>query len=111
MAAPMNRRQFAQAAGWTALSASRVLGANDRIRLGTIGTGGRCRATMNAANTIGGCEIVAMNDVNVARLRKTKDLAPPRAKGLRHLRAVPGDKSRGAGAICAPGHWHGPKPT
>jgi|YNPMSStandDraft_1061717.scaffolds.fasta_scaffold58612_3 hypothetical protein len=36
----VSRRSFL-GAGWSAASASRVLGANERIRLGVIGTGGR----------------------------------------------------------------------
>lgn len=104
----MNRRQFAQAAGWTALSAGRVLGANDRVRLGAIGTGGRCRYLMNAANKVGGCEIVAINDVNVARLRKAKDLAVAGAKEHRDYRAVLDDKSIDAVLIGSPDHWHVP---
>ncbi len=46
----MERRQFvrnaAGVAGWTALSAARVLGANDRIFAGIIGCGGRGRTVM-----------------------------------------------------------------
>lgn len=37
------RRAFLQGAGLTAASYSRVLGANDRVRIGGIGLGGRCR--------------------------------------------------------------------
>ena len=36
-----HRRQFVQAALATAASYGRIYGANDRIRIGAIGTGGR----------------------------------------------------------------------
>jgi predicted dehydrogenase len=48
--------------GITAASAMRVLGANDRIRLGIIGSGGRGRYLMTCANTAGGIEWVAAAD-------------------------------------------------
>src|SRR5574338_1449134 len=47
---------------WTALSASRVLGANDRIRLGIIGSGGRGQHLMRMANQAGGIQWVAICD-------------------------------------------------
>lgn len=46
----------------TAASAARVAGANDRIRLGIIGTGGRGTYLMKAANSVGGHEWVAVCD-------------------------------------------------
>ena len=42
----MERRDFVAATAWTALSASRVLGANDRVIVGLIGCGGRGRLVM-----------------------------------------------------------------
>jgi predicted dehydrogenase len=47
---------------WTAVSASRVFGANERIRLGVIGTGGRGQHLMRMANQAGGIEWVALCD-------------------------------------------------
>ena len=46
----------------SALSASRVLGANDRVRIGVIGTGGRGSHLINMAKKAGGCEFVAISD-------------------------------------------------
>lgn len=57
----------------TALSASRVLGANDRIRLGVIGSGGRGRHLMNKANEAGNIQWVALADAyDVQRNRAEK---------------------------------------
>ncbi|HWR54387.1 MAG TPA: hypothetical protein VN428_24985, partial [Bryobacteraceae bacterium] len=56
-----SRRTFLAGAA-TAASASRVLGANDRVRLGVIGTGGRGSHLMNVANEVGGHEWVAVCD-------------------------------------------------
>jgi hypothetical protein len=59
----MERREFirdaAATAGWTALSASRVLGANDRVLLGLIGSGGRGRWVSTGLLKAPGTEIVA----------------------------------------------------
>ena len=60
------RRTFL-ASSVTALSASRILGANDRIRLGIIGTGGRGSYLMSEANKCGGIEWVAVCDAWDAR--------------------------------------------
>jgi predicted dehydrogenase len=46
----------------TAASASRVLGANDRVRVGSIGTGGRGQHLIRMAKAAGGCEFVAVCD-------------------------------------------------
>ncbi|MBM3748255.1 MAG: gfo/Idh/MocA family oxidoreductase, partial [Acidobacteria bacterium] len=54
----VSRRAFVT----TAAAAARVLGANERIRLGIIGTGGRGSYLMNVANKVGGIEWVAVCD-------------------------------------------------
>jgi len=56
----VSRRGFVGA--MTAASASRVLGANDRIRLGVIGSGGRGRYLMSCANTAGNIQWAAVAD-------------------------------------------------
>src|SRR5512144_2375363 len=57
----LSRRVF-MAGGATAASALRVAGANDRVRLGIIGTGGRGSYLMRAANSVGGIQWVAVCD-------------------------------------------------
>ncbi len=57
----MNRRQFlGAAAALPLLDPKRVLGANDRIRLGFIGTGGRGRWLLGYE--LPGAEVVAVAD-------------------------------------------------
>ena len=51
MDSTVSRRGFVGA--MTASSAARVMGANDRIRLGVIGSGGRGRYLMTCANKAG----------------------------------------------------------
>lgn len=55
-----SRRGFMGA--MTAASAARVMGANDRIRLGIVGSGGRGRYLMGNANKAGGIQWVAVAD-------------------------------------------------
>jgi predicted dehydrogenase len=67
----VSRRGFVGAL--TAASAGRVLGANDRIRLGAIGTGGRGRYLMSCANKAGNIQWVAVADAyDVQRERAEK---------------------------------------
>jgi hypothetical protein len=48
-----NRRSFLIASGLTALASSRAFGANDTIRIGVIGAGGRMRNLLDAADESG----------------------------------------------------------
>ncbi|HWR35724.1 MAG TPA: Gfo/Idh/MocA family oxidoreductase [Clostridia bacterium] len=71
MSTTVSRRGFVGA--MTAASAGRVLGANDRIRLGAIGTGGRGRYLMSNANKAGNIQWVAVADAyDVQRDRAEK---------------------------------------
>ena len=67
----LSRRTFLA----TAASASRVLGANDRIRLGIIGTGGRGSYLMSSANKAGGIQWVAVCDAWDERRQKARKLS------------------------------------
>ena len=55
----------------TAASAARVFGANDRIRLGLVGAGGRGNHLVNMANAIRGIDWAAVCDVWDERRDKT----------------------------------------
>ena len=72
----VTRRDFVGA--MTAASTSRILGANDRIRLGVIGSGGRGRYLMQCANAAGGIQWVAVADAyDVQRDRAEKVAGVP----------------------------------
>ncbi|MGE5568606.1 MAG: Gfo/Idh/MocA family protein [Rhodospirillales bacterium] len=70
---PLTRRGFLAAS--TAASQMRVLGANDRVRLGIVGTGGRGSYLMGIANKIGGIEWVAVCDAWDVRRDRAAALA------------------------------------
>src|ERR1044071_753938 len=62
----MNRRDFAKTAGVataSALSASRVMGANDRVRIGFIGLGNRGDQVLSAFLEHKDCEVAAVCDI------------------------------------------------
>jgi predicted dehydrogenase len=92
----------------TAASASRVLGANDRIRVGVIGTGGRGRYLMRELNKIGGVEWVAVCDVyDVRRAQAAKEAGAPVKEYADH-RQVLAHRDIDAVIVATPDHWHAP---
>ena len=59
-----NRRSFLIASGLTALASTKVLGANDILRVGVIGAGGRMNTLLDCAEKSGTpFQIVAVSDV------------------------------------------------
>src|ERR1700747_1848547 len=69
------RRSFIIASGLTALAATRVLGANDTLRIGVIGAGGRMGDLLNAADKAGPYQLVAVSDVYGPHLDAVKQRA------------------------------------
>ena len=106
---PPNRRSFLVATGLTALASTRVLGANDTLRIGVIGAGGRMNDLLNAADRAGNYpyQIVAISDVYGPR----RDAVRERSKGLAtthgDFREVL-DQQLDAVFIGSPDHWHVP---
>jgi predicted dehydrogenase len=102
-----NRRQFLKAtAAVTALSQSRVLGANNRIRLGAIGTGHRCRYLLQVVNKVGDADIQAVCDVYRPNADEAKEKSAPHAATYADYRRVLDRKDLDAVVIGAPDHWH-----
>jgi len=56
----LTRRSFLITSGLTALASTRVVGANDRLRLGVIGAGHRMKLLLDCADKAGACQIVSM---------------------------------------------------
>ena len=73
-----NRRSFLIASGLTALASTKVLGANDTLRVGVIGAGERMTTLLDSADSTGiPYEIVAVSDVYGPR----RDAVKARAAG------------------------------
>lgn len=107
--ARISRRTFAKTAGVataTALSARRVVGANDRIRVGFIGVGNRGDQVLSAFLEHKDCEVAAVCDIYrpyVEFAAKKIGGAPKLYKDYRELLA---NKDLDAAVIVTPDHWH-----
>jgi predicted dehydrogenase len=82
-----------------------VLGANDRIRFGLIGAGGRGKEIFRAALQCANVEAVAVADVYTRRLDEAKAIVPA-VKTHKDFRHVLDDKSIDAVLIATPQHQH-----
>jgi predicted dehydrogenase len=103
----MQRRQFVTAGALTAVSASRVAGANDRVVVALIGCGGRGRLVMRGLLQEPGTELAAAGDVYLPNAeRASNDLAGGRAKTLQDFRRLLEVKDVDAVMISTPDHWH-----
>ena len=103
-----NRRSFLIAGGLTAFASTKAFGANDRLRVGIIGAGGRMGQLLNAAESSGvPFEIASVSDVYAPR-REAVTKRPSATAATNHMdfRGVLDDKSIDAVIIATPDHWH-----
>jgi len=109
MKAETNRRMFLKSTvALTALSCPRIVGANNRIRLGLIGAGRRGTYVTECCLKTGGSELVAICDVyEPHRLAAQQKLAPQASLHLDHHEVLD-RKDVDAVLICTPDHWHVP---
>jgi predicted dehydrogenase len=91
---------------YSALSAAKILGSNDRIRLGAIGTGGRTRYLMGQLLKLDGNEQVAVCDVYEPHLLQASSLIGGHAKSYGDYRQLLESKDVDAVVIGSPDHWH-----
>ncbi len=89
--------------GW--VPAGRILGANDRVRFGLIGAGGRGQAIFKAAIKAPNTEAAAVADVYTRRLDEARAIAPG-VKTYSDFRRLLDDKSIDAVLIATPQHQH-----
>ena len=103
--ATTDRRRFLTIA---AASTARILGANNRIRVGVVGTGGRGQLLMDLLKQCAEAEIVAVCDVYEPRRTQAKEKYAPQAREHRDYRSVLDQKDIDAVVIAPPDHWHTP---
>ena len=106
----MTRRDFARAAALsaTAASYSRILGANDRVRMGYIGLGNRGDQVHDAFLEHGDQVTAAVCDLRDDYMEfaiKKSRATPKKYKEYKQLLA---DKDIDAVVIATPDHWHAP---
>jgi predicted dehydrogenase len=109
----IGRRHFIASAGsigtglLTAKSYGRVLGANERIRLGIIGAGGRGRSLMETFNEFPDeCEFTAVCDVYEPNQDRALKLAREGAKATFDYRQILDNREVDAVVSATPDHWH-----
>jgi predicted dehydrogenase len=101
----LDRRSFIIAGGLTALASTRVLGANDTLRVGVIGAGGRMGDLLNAADRVGNYQIVAVSDVYGPRREAVKQRSNGAATTHGNYHEVL-EQPLDAVLIASPDHWH-----
>jgi predicted dehydrogenase len=104
------RRMFLSAASGIVLApaVARVAaqGANDRIRIGVIGTGGRARGLMTLLKQLPGNEMVAVCDVYEPRLLQAAEITGGAVTKVSDYRRILDDRSIDAVVVGTPDHWH-----
>jgi len=115
MAENINRRRFIVEAGagvastslLTAQSYARVIGANERIQMGIIGSGGRGRSDMGSFNKFGDqVEFIHVCDVYEPNINAALKLARSGAKTTMDYRELLNNKDVVAILNATPDHWH-----
>src|ERR1043166_2947964 len=115
MTLSLSRRSFltstaavGAASALTLPASAKPLGANERINIGCIGTGGRCRHLMPALAKVPNTRIVALCDVYEPNIELAQKLADPKAFTTGDYHALLGRKDIHAVLIASPDHWHVP---
>ena len=104
--AAVTRRHFTFGSAAIAAKATYGYPANDRIRGGCIGTGGRAQVLMRNFEIVKGLEIAAVCDIWNENLEKGKRIASPGVYANKEYRAILDRKDIDAVLIGAPDHWH-----
>ena len=101
----MPRRHAVRAAALTAASYGRILGANDRIGVGVVGTGNRGTYVMGLFQQNKDVEVRALCDVYAVRIDKAQEKAPG-TKTFGDHRELLELKEVDAVLVGSPDHWH-----
>jgi predicted dehydrogenase len=113
----MQRRQFLKRVAQTSAGASAAvltsnrahagpLGANDRVRIGWIGCGGRGRFVAGHMRNVPGTEFVAVCDVYERNLAAAKEWGGEGCRAHRDFRELLDQDDVDAVLIATPDHWH-----
>lgn len=106
---PTTRRSFLKAAALAAaVPAANVLGANEQLRVGVVGTGGRARALMKALAKVPNVRIAAVCDIWDNFLEEGRKLAADGAFTTKRYQELLDRKDIDAVLIGTPDHWHAP---
>jgi predicted dehydrogenase len=95
-------------ASGSALSYAQIKGANERVRIGLMGCGGRGVYDARFARQHGNAEIVALADVYGPRIDNARKTLNEAATAYGDFRALLERKDIDAVVVGAPDHWHAP---
>jgi predicted dehydrogenase len=98
---------FGGSPGMSAISYSRIMGANERINIGVIGCGGMAGSHMEALlgmKQSDNVEISAVCDIYTTRLEKAKELT--KAQAYKNYQDILKNKDIDYVLIATPEHWH-----
>lgn len=108
-----SRREFinqtttvAAGVAFTAASWNKVLGANERVRLGVIGTGNRGSDVMRVFQKESDVEVIALCDCYDKHLNAALGMTEGKAKTYTDYRALLDSKEVDAVLIATPDQWH-----
>jgi len=101
-----SRRAFLVSSGLTAAISRSAVGANDRIRMGVIGSGNRGRQVTAALAVNPDCEFVAVCDVFQPNLENGASVLPNKPEQYVDYRKVLDRHDVDAVLIATPDHWH-----
>jgi predicted dehydrogenase len=108
MSDPTSRRFFLGAA--TALAATRVWGANDKVNVGIVGLGGRGTNHLNIYSKMAEARVVALCDIDQSAREKAQATllknSGEKAKEYEDMRQAFADSNVEAVSIATPNHWH-----
>jgi len=104
-----SRRRFLTATGGFALSSmtiSRAQGANERVRVGLIGCGGRGTSLAKQMKNTPGTEMVAVCDPDTDHMDKASAIFDGKPEKIRDYRKLLERKDIDAVIIASPNYWH-----
>ncbi|NLR62783.1 Gfo/Idh/MocA family oxidoreductase [Chitinophaga varians] len=98
--------------GISAASYARILGANDRVRVGMMGVNSRGLALANNYARQQNCEVVSVSDVDTRAAAKCIEsvfkITQKKPKDVPDFRKALENKNMDALIVAAPDHWHAP---
>ena len=104
----LNRRNLLQLTAVAPLMGGQTNSANDRIRIGMIGTGARAQELLQALLVLPGNEIVAVTDAYRGRIERAIERTGGRAKSYPNHRELLDKAGVDAVVVGTPDHWHKP---
>lgn len=98
--------------GISAASYARIMGANDRVRVGMMGVNSRGLALANNYARQQNCEVVSVSDVDTRAAAKCIEsvfkITQKKPKDVPDFRKALENKNMDALIVAAPDHWHAP---